>query len=630
MNRKVLLVEPNYKNKYPPMGLMKIASYYRKLGDDVKFFKGDLIQLVLDDTYELVIEKLYAIDDSKFWELYKPQICTYLRRGSKEAFNDIPLSNENPLIKEALLYFRKYFYNKDYFKEENRKYDRIGVTTLFTFYFDITIDTINFVKKLCKNKDDVMVGGVMASILPDEVEHHTDIRPFVGTLSEPGILDDNEYIVDTMPLDYSILEEIDYEYPANNGYLAYMSRGCVNKCAFCAVPKLEPEYKDYIPISEQIKKSEERFGAKRDLLLLDNNVLASCQFNRIVDEIVEAGFGKNSKYIPPNKYEIAYQNILDNFNVRGYTKAIVKEYKKLVDKYGDEIQDIYNVLESKYLFNDYTASVENIKSVHDLVSPWFDKLYKSNPRKRYVDFNQGIDSRLITDDNMEKLFEIPIKPVRIAFDHWELRDVYEKAVRTAVKHGHRSLSNYVLYNFKDKPIELYKRLKMNVELCEELNVSIYSFPMKYHPIEDPEYFSNRDYIGEHWNRKFIRAVQAVLNSTKGKIGSGLEFFKEAFGEDEDDFMKILWMPETFIIYRRIYDATLREKLADRYTTVTEHDCDLANEWWEKFSSLSESQSKEAKRIIGLNKFKEGDFECNDPDVIEVLNYYKISRDNVES
>lgn len=630
MSRKVLLVEPNYKNKYPPMGLMKIASYYRELGDDVKFFKGNLIQLVLDDTYELVIEKLYAIDDSKFWELYKPQICTYLRRGSKEAFNDIPLSNDNPLIKEALIYFRKYFYNKDYFKEENRKYDRVGVTTLFTFYFDITIDTINFVKKLCKNKDDIMVGGVMASILPDEVEKHTGIRPFEGTLSEPGILDDNEYIVDTMPLDYSILEEIDYEYPANNGYLAYMSRGCVNKCAFCAVPKLEPEYKDYLPISEQVKKSEERFGAKRDLLLLDNNVLASCQFNRIIDEIIESGFGKDSKYIPPNKYEIAYKNILDNFNVRGYIKAIVKEYKKLVDKFGDEIQEIYNVLESKYLFNDYTASVENIKSVHNLVSPWFDKLYKLNPRKRYVDFNQGIDSRLITDDNMEKLFHIPIKPVRIAFDHWELHDVYEKAVRTAVKHGHRSLSNYVLYNFKDKPVELYKRLKMNVELCEELNVSIYSFPMKYHPIEDPKYFSNRDYIGEHWNRKFIRAVQAVLNSTKGKIGSGLDFFEEAFGENEDEFMKILWMPETFIIYRRIYDASLRKKLADRYTTITKHDCDLANEWWKKFSSLSQLQLTEAKKIIALNKFKEGDFECNDPDIIEVLNYYRISRNNAES
>lgn len=73
-------------------------------------------------------------------------------------------------------------------------------------------------------------------------------------------------------------------------------------------------------------------------------------------------------------------------------------------------------------------------------------------------------------------------------------------------------------------MELYRRLKLNVDLCEELNISIYSFPMKYHPIEDPDYFSNRDYIGEKWNRKFIRTIQAVLNSTKGKVGKGYSFF----------------------------------------------------------------------------------------------------------
>ncbi len=50
MNRQILLVEPNYKNKYPPMGLMKISTYYKRLGDHVTFFKGDLKDLVLDDT----------------------------------------------------------------------------------------------------------------------------------------------------------------------------------------------------------------------------------------------------------------------------------------------------------------------------------------------------------------------------------------------------------------------------------------------------------------------------------------------------------------------------------------------------------------------------------------------------
>ena len=62
----------------------------------------------------------------------------------------------------------------------------------------------------------------------------------------------------------------------------------------------------------------------------------------------------------------------------------------------------------------------------------------------------GIDARLITDANMRKLAEIPIRPVRIAFDHWELHEIYEKAVRTAVRNGHRNLSNYILYNFEDR------------------------------------------------------------------------------------------------------------------------------------------------------------------------------------
>ena len=51
MNRNVLLIEPNYRNKYPPIGLMKISTYYKMLGDKVTFFKGNLNDLVLNDIY---------------------------------------------------------------------------------------------------------------------------------------------------------------------------------------------------------------------------------------------------------------------------------------------------------------------------------------------------------------------------------------------------------------------------------------------------------------------------------------------------------------------------------------------------------------------------------------------------
>ena len=548
--RKVLLGEPNYKNKYPPMGLMKIATYYRRLGDDVRFFKGNLKELVIDDTYEALLKQLYANDDSIFWEKYKPQICQFISKGIQDALEEVPLVNENAIIRDLFRYYRKYYRNEEYFLPENRIYDRVGITTLFTFYWDITIDTINFAKKLCKNENDVMVGGVMASILPDRVEQATGIRPHVGTLSTPGELDPgNDMIIDTLPLDYSILEEIDYVYPANDGYIAYMTRGCVNHCAFCAVPRLEPEYKDYLPISEQIKYTNEKFGGKKDLLLLDNNVLASCQYNRIIDEIKAAGFTVGSTFVAPNMFEIAVKNLRDGYNERGYIKTVVRQYKLLIDRYGEKIQDIYDALDEKSLLHDYTAKKEAVFETYELVKPWFEEYYKRKGRRRYVDFNQGIDSRLINDENMEKMFEIPVRPVRIAFDHWKLHKKYENAVRIAVKHGHTNLSNYVLYNFEDTPLELYWRLKLNVDLCEELNVSIYSFPMKYHPIEDPEYFSNRDYIGKHWNRKYIRTIQAVLNSTKGKVGKGKEFFEKAFGKNDEEFEKLLIMPEAMIIYR---------------------------------------------------------------------------------
>ena len=238
----------------------------------------------------------------------------------------------------------------------------------------------------------------------------------------------------------------------------------------------------------------------------------------------------------------------------------------------------------------------------------YSKHFRPVKRARYVDFNQGIDARLITDSNMQRLSEINIRPLRIAFDHYEQRDIYTRAVRLAAKWGISDLSNYLLYNFRDEPDELYKRIKLNVDLCEELDVKIYSFPMKYHPVRDPEYFRNRDYIGTHWNRKFIRAVQAVMNSTKGKIGRGAAFFEAAFGKSIEEFHDILYMPETFIIYR------------ERYGT-------LAEEWREKFRALNESDMKTAKAIIESNNFgRPDDFSGLGENLRDILSYYLIERE----
>ena len=220
---------------------------------------------------------------------------------------------------------------------------------------------------------------------------------------------------------------------------------------------------------------------------------------------------------------------------------------------------------------------------------------------------------MITDENMKKLAEIPIRPVRIAFDHWELHEIYEKAVRIAVENGHTQLSNYMLYNFNDKPIDLYRRLKLNIELCDRLGAQIYSFPMKYHPISDPMYFSNRDYIGKHWNRKFIRTIQAILNSTKGKVGRGKEFFYKAFGANEDEYYKLLYMPEAMIIYRLFFEGV-----------------GVTDNWWRDFNALTDEEMELAKPIIESNVFTNTDAFPNNENIRRVLEYYRINRDDAET
>ena len=629
MNRKVLLVEPNYKNKYPPMGLMKIATYYRMVGDDVRFYKGDMKLLAVELICEDLLNHLNILFPEIHWTDYYPKLFSFIKIGKYSIFEDEEVF-EDEAVMDSIKEYRKKYREKEYFT--NPRFDKVGITTLFTFYWDITIDTINFAKQLCKKTEDVMIGGIMSSLLPNEVYEATGIYPSVGLLNHPGDIDEgNPLIIDELPLDYSILEEIEYTYPANNAYFAYMTRGCINKCKFCAVPKLEPKYRDFIGLKGQIEATVQRFGEQRDLLLLDNNVLASKCYERIIDEIKECGFEQGATYTPPNEYRIMIHNLRDEYNNRAYIKKAVKLYHEILDKLKleEEKTELYLKLEEKRCLYSYTATREAILELDEYISPLYEKTHKPGKRKRIVDFNQGIDSRLITKNNMDKLAEVNIYPLRIAFDHWNLRDVYEEAVNIAVESGIKNLSNYLLYNYEDEPEELYHRLRLNVDLCEKLDASIYSFPMKYHPINDPEYFKNRDYIGKNWNRKFIRAVQAVLNSTKGKIGRGVEFFEEAFGCDIDEFRKILWMPETFIIYRRKYDEDLRNRLAERYTSQSDEDCNLANEWWAKFTALPHDKRQTAEKIIALNKFKEGDYECDDADILEILSYYAITRDIAE-
>jgi hypothetical protein len=185
------------------MGLMKIATYYRCRGDDVRFYKGDLkafaARLLFEEYWENINKEDSVVDSAVYSFIVKrgpSKVIEYIKTGKHaplEMIAEFSRSSSNTAecsIKEllsVLISFRNRYKNGEY-----PKFDRVGVTTLFTFYWEETIDTILFAKKLCKADGAVHVGGIASSLVPDYIEKETVISPHIGLLNEPYTYDKDE------------------------------------------------------------------------------------------------------------------------------------------------------------------------------------------------------------------------------------------------------------------------------------------------------------------------------------------------------------------------------------------------------------------------------------------------------
>lgn len=592
----VLLIEPAYRNKYPPLGLMKLATYHKNRGDNVTFYKGHIPNLILTRLVQSIVIKW--IESSPNYPRHSipcEELRKYIQRGATSSLISIREKVHSPEILQSIIDSRKSYISKSYLNDTSWKWDRVYVTTLFTFYWHISIPTINQAKTLVKKPDGLYVGGVTATLLKDRIIQETGLSDhnfLTGLMDKPGILDHNDpTIIDDLPLDYSILDEVDYKYKEHGNYYGYMTRGCIRRCPFCVVPIIEPEFRNYIPLKNKLEAIREKYGEQKHLLLLDNNVMASGKYyEKIINEIRDSGFYKGAKFIKPDYLTININQIRQGNTDRGRIIRVVKQLIQYLDSLPDSNNknNLFHIFKNNNIFLNtqyILPDSKNIIEVYDKIKEHYLQTFKPRESLRYVDFNQGVDARLITDEKMKLLSQIAIRPLRIAFDSWAIEPIYTKAVRIAAKYGINYLSNYLLYNHEDRPIELYYRIKHNVELGEELGVKIFSFPMKYHPVRDVEYYSNRTYMGTHWNRKYIRAIQLILNATKGKIGPSVSFFKHAYGHNEEEFHKILLMPDDYIFYR------------DKNT----QNGNIA-QWWNDYSTLDEAEQKDVLFIIHTNTF----------------------------
>ena len=529
---RVLLVEPNYKNKYPPMGLMKISTYHKILGDEVRFVKG-----------------------------------------------------VDPNVDAAV-------------------WDRIYITTLFTFDFSISVETILHYMRLVYDVSSLYVGGIMASLLPENIVEATGIdrsHILTGLFTDTSVVGDNNDInVDQLPLDYDILEDVNYKYPAGDNYFAYTTRGCPNHCSFCAVPILEPSFHVTNNIVEQIKAIDQKYGPKQHLLLLDNNVLNTPNLESLVDDLCAAGFGRGAKYVDPGTYNIVMMRYHNGDRAEFLDKkmiAYLDKFKKRI-KSPEKLDTFLQIVIGAEEAEDYAGYMLEHE---DELSPIVEKYRSKTPKARYLDFNQGVDGRKINDDNMTQLARLAIKPLRIAFDDIKLKDTYCAAVRTAHRHGIKEISNYILFNYKDKPEDLYERLKINIELNRELGIQIFSFPMKYSPINR----TDRSYIGVNWTKKSIRAISAILQVTKGVVAAGSDFFYKAFGNTLEEYFELLAMPRELIMFRHHFE--------ENGTTAA---------WKKLYQAMSDEQKKELMEFTSHTVAELKQTPCPEQ-FREILPYYLI-------
>lgn len=494
----ILLLEPGYSNKYPPIGLMKISYFHKYIHHDyVKFAKGEL----------------------------------------PEAFRD-------------------------------KKWDRVYVTTLFTFEWERTKKAIEYALSVAKDPTQVYTGGILATLMPDLIaKNFPTVKNNTGLLNRKGTLGlEHEECVDTMTLDYGILDDIadQYVYPAHDAYFTYMTRGCGMKCQFCAVQTLEPEYIPYISITDSIRRVDEQFGPKKDLLLMDNNVLRSPHFDEIIDEIKALGFQKGATYINP-KTGKSVQRFVD-FN-QGLDAFLLTPHK--AERLGE------------LAFRPARIAFDHIEDA---------EAYK----------------RAIT------------LCARSGITHMSNYLLYNGEDFTGKGHSYHA----------DTPEDLYERMRISMDLCEDLNneldhkVAIFSFPMRYIPLSDLK----RGFVGARWNAKYLRALQRMLIPTQGKGVSSRPFFEADFGKSPEEFVMFLAMPEEHLGWRghfaRRKDESDSEMKARK--AIWDENQQYLAEWKRRVQALGAKKDLFIKYIGDNNYTIERFCEISDIDLKKLfLHYFTI-------
>lgn len=119
-----------------------------------------------------------------------------------------------------------------------------------------------------------------------------------------------------------------------------------------------------------------------------------------------------------------------------------------------------------------------------------------------VDFNQGLDARLITEEVAERFRGLKMPVVRIAYDFPGMGKAVRRALDRIESAGfnRRKVISYALYNFEDTPEDLFERVR------DLLDWGATAYPMRYVPLNGPESLSKSAHIAGNWTPEQLEMV----------------------------------------------------------------------------------------------------------------------------
>ena len=337
----IFLIEPSYYTRYPPLGLLKLASYHRREGDTVELIRG----------------------------------CSF----------------------------------------SDRKPDKVYITSLFTWGWTEVWESVRYYKSLFPTAE-ICLGGIYASLMPEHAKLSGADQVHIGLVKEAE---------DLLPA-YDLVPQWKWS-------ILFASRGCPNRCPFCAVPRLEGRLNS---CKESIKHLV--YPGHNRIILWDNNILASPSWGSVVAEAIQLGIA--------------------------------------------------------------------------------------------VDYNQGLDAKLVTPEIAETVSKLKMPCVRLAYDFKAKSKYVKNAIELLTSNGirGREIFVYVLYNFNDTPDDFFERVR------DVLTWGAVVFPMRFEPLDS---MTRNKYISPSWDKNRLEMIEKVrrvlgFSGTLPPYSYLIERFSKATGFDE--------------------------------------------------------------------------------------------------